>query len=150
MNTRAYPVNHSNPYQSIIREAMEEAHDLHPRLEAAARRLADAILVKRHAASSLDIAKKNLEETKATVIFHEELDPNSQLKGIAKTSKSYGYALDALLALNSRVIESTKNVLDYSLKHDTACIEYDQAETLYNALRYKSSLLSAMLTAQHG
>jgi hypothetical protein len=153
MNTQPYPVmteEFVQPRISPYDPTLQDAKELLPRLDEAAQRLATAISAKRYQAINVDNVKKALADTEAIVVFEAEIDPSGPLKGIAKTSKAYGYAIDALLAKSPSVNHQRGKLLAATTDYETACIEYDQAETLYNALKYKAGLLSAILVASRG
>lgn len=150
MNTQPYPMmteEFVQPRISPYDPTIQDAKELLPRIEEAASRLAAAVAHKRFTATALEDAKRVLAEVEATVVFDAETDPNGPLKGIARTSKAYGYAIDALLARSPSVERHRSALHDAVNEHDSACIEYEQAELLYNAIKYKAGLLSAILTA---
>lgn len=159
MNTHPYPIidegeqispRRLNPYDPTIQDAQELAS----RLELAAQRLANAIPAKRETSLVLQEAEKDLEAAQAMLIMQEEMaGANGAFAGIAKTSKTYGYAVDQLLGGDKgkqAMQAELKAVANATTAHEQASVEYEQAEVLYNALKYVAGLKAAILTASRG
>lgn len=144
MNSRSA----NNPYI----ETIQEAEDLLTSLQDAAKRLSTAIAAERIIKSRAQDAKETLAAAEAELIYEEEMLAQAgegSLKGIAKTSKTYGYALDHLLntARQTTLNHLYRDANRLAVEADNAAIELAQAQTFFVALKYGAELKAAILKA---
>src|SRR3990167_775262 len=138
-------------FDSYIREA----DTLLAGLAEASANLCLAIEDETLARRALKDAESSLSAAEAEIVMDAELasstDKTGPLAGIAKTSKTYAYALESLLS-KERGNGSAIGYLSAEARRlrgpaDNAAIDRQQAETRFAAVRHAADLMAAILKA---
>lgn len=138
----------------LIEMHIQDAEGILSQLTTAAARLGAAIEEDLMTKRQLSEANKALSAAESEIVMEAEYasqDKAGPLAGIAKTSKAYGFALDALLtkerANGSSVGFYAREVRRLEAVADNAAIEREQATVQFSAIRHAADLMAAILKA---
>lgn len=141
-----------NPMTHPLQHDISIAQDMIDALTTAAETLADAIASEKYARQAAQEAKNALAAAEAELIADEvvaSLAGEGALAGIARTSKAYDAALDALKVRGYRngLAACAMEATDAQRVAVNASIAFDQATVRFSALRHASELQAAILRA---